>query len=135
MLAVRRGLLLHDQPGVSVTTTCIYPGCGRRIGSKSDEHHPLSCGKTICDAYAQGVEDERKRPGTVVRSEKIARVRELLEYAERELARPQTGFAPEDCQTSDSIFHAHWEIVELLFDLGVLPMSPAQALSHDPVRP
>lgn len=126
---MRRGLLLHDQPGVPVKT-CIYPGCGRRVGSKSDEHHEWSCGKTICDAYAQGVEAERKRPGAVARAEKVARVHELLEYVERLRARSPSGFAPQDCQTSDSIFHAHWEVIEILFELGVLPMCPAQALSH-----
>jgi hypothetical protein len=42
-----------------MSDTCIYPGCGRSVGSKSDEHHKWSCGKTICDAYARGVDAER----------------------------------------------------------------------------
>jgi hypothetical protein len=40
---------------------CIYPGCGRPVGSKADDCHPWSCGKTICDAYAKGVQAERAR--------------------------------------------------------------------------
>jgi hypothetical protein len=54
---------------VAAPTECIRPGCGRPIGSKGDPHHEWSCGKTQCDAYAKGVEDERARIVKALRDE------------------------------------------------------------------
>ena len=39
-----------------MTSSCISPSCGRDVGSKGDPHHPQSCGRTTCDAYAEGFE-------------------------------------------------------------------------------
>lgn len=58
-----------DPYRAGVKEECIYPGCGRPIGSKSTEHHRWSCGKSHCDAYARGIEDERARIVKALRDE------------------------------------------------------------------
>ena len=48
----------NSSPGGPSSALCVHPSCYRVVGSMAEPSgvrgHPLSCGRTICDAWAEG---------------------------------------------------------------------------------